>query len=128
MLGRNVGKALDMVDCRQKVAEVSGGFFVSAAGLDTALAAVAEHALDLGEQVLIDGIGFHHCTSCASGDGRSSPVCKRTDFRLVSPRRTEVFAFLMRVTTLFLVKMRVFLPEWGRGAAGCPLCLCWNFG
>ena len=93
MLGRNVGKALDMVDCRQKVAEVSGGFFVSAAGLDTALAAVAEHAPDLGEQVLIDGIGFDHCTSCASGDGRSSPVCKRTDFRLVSSYSTEECVF-----------------------------------
>lgn len=93
MLGRDVRNALNVVDLCEKIAEVSGGFFVSAAGLDTALAAVAEHALDLGEQVLIDGIGFHHCTSCASGDGRSSPVCKRTDFRLVSSYRTEECAF-----------------------------------
>lgn len=75
------------------VARYSVRYIIAAAGLDTALAAVAEYALDLCEQVLIDGIGFHHCASCASGDRRSSPVCKITDFRSVSSYRTEGCAF-----------------------------------
>ena len=57
VLGRDVGNTLDVVDLCEKIAEAADGFFVSAAGLDTALSAVAEHALDLSEQVLIDGIG-----------------------------------------------------------------------
>ena len=49
VLGRDVGHALHMINFREEVAEAADGFLVPAAGLDTALAAVAEHALDLGE-------------------------------------------------------------------------------
>ena len=111
VLGRDVGNAFNVIDFREKIAEAADGLFVSAAGLDTALSAVAKHTLDLGEQVLINGISFHHCTSCASGDRRSSPVCIRTDFRSVSSYRTEGCAFWMRVITLLLPQMRGFLPE-----------------
>ena len=76
VLGRDVGNTLDMVDFRQKVAEAADGLFVATAGLDTALAAVAEHALDLCEQILIDGIGFHSAPPVRRETGAVHPSAK----------------------------------------------------
>ena len=76
VLGCDVGNALDVVDFREEIAEAADGLFVPAAGLDAALAAVAEHALDLGEQVLIDGIGFHSAPPVRRETGAAHPSAK----------------------------------------------------
>ena len=76
MLGRDVRNALDVVDLCEEIAEAADGLFVAAAGLDAALAAVAEYALDLREQVLIDGIGFHSAPPVRRETGAVHPSAK----------------------------------------------------
>lgn len=76
VLGRDVGNAFNVIDFREEIAEAADGFFVSATGLDTALSAVTEHTLDLGEQVLINGIGFHIAPPVCRETGAAHPSAK----------------------------------------------------